>query len=372
VAGSVINKTYCPIIKGGTVVRRVGDGSTVQKKTFTTFSNQRKTAASFFLSSSTSSTSFSLPSSKEDSGLPTAHTTHSNSTETSSQNISVSETKMLPGTIISWKPTGKSMTRNSISKSGQSLKRSNQQQLELASSASSSAVPHGNTTRLADKGNSAKDASYDLPSQWPSLARLISLDLGMEESNVLRHLSNDIVFLYVQDAGNRTQASVRDGNRQTTKTSTTNQPQPRKVARIVGVVTATIISKAYRMVVLSEKADATGTFSRPGSVSISTSDRSRKAEQAHLGISLMWTHRSARNKGVATQLIDSARQNAIFGMTVARSYLAFSSPTQTGFAFADRYIAGGSSSKTGDGHSQQLQNRGILVYEPCEANGNDA
>jgi N-acetyltransferase len=56
-----------------------------------------------------------------------------------------------------------------------------------------------------------------------------------------------------------------------------------------------------------------------------------------LGVRAMWVHSTARRRGVATILLDVARQVACFGATVPRAACAFTSPTAAGRAFATRY-----------------------------------
>jgi hypothetical protein len=81
-----------------------------------------------------------------------------------------------------------------------------------------------------------------------------------------------------------------------------------------------------------------------------------------LGVAILWTHSKMRHQGmqkcaignvliprisyflslflslgIATQLIDAAREHAVFGMVVPKSKIAFSSPTEAGFNFAKNY-----------------------------------
>eukprot|EP00049_Salpingoeca_infusionum_P013307 m.248172 g.248172 ORF g.248172 m.248172 type:complete len:235 (+) comp15409_c0_seq2:225-929(+) len=58
---------------------------------------------------------------------------------------------------------------------------------------------------------------------------------------------------------------------------------------------------------------------------------------ARLGIRLVWVHPSMRRKGVATQLLDTARQRAIYGCSIPKMMLAFSSPTLDGARLARQY-----------------------------------
>jgi hypothetical protein len=71
------------------------------------------------------------------------------------------------------------------------------------------------------------------------------------------------------------------------------------------------------------------------------------ANESLLGIALIWVRRSERRRGVATSLLDAARQAS----GVSRDHVAFSQPTELGFSFAAAYEASG------------VKND-ILVYEP--------
>ena len=150
----------------------------------------------------------------------------------------------------------------------------------------------------------------DHPSQWPLLARMIAKDLGTDEATTLNHMTNVMVFLYI---------GKKISNAKTNK-YTTNSAKPVTRYRILGVATIQILGEvhAYRMISLYE--------------------RSRKpVTDAKLGVGLLWTHPIARNRGIATKLLHSARKHAIFGIQVAQDDVAFSNPTQAGYNFALRY-----------------------------------
>jgi hypothetical protein len=191
--------------------------------------------------------------------------------------------------------------------------------------------------------NTTPRTKTNLPSQWPLLARMIARDLGMEESVALRHLSEQIIFLYIGRPTNSRQAttSCTDNNntirssfdknsigiigRTTSSTTTTmasicrtpHSSSSLPPSRILGVVTVQGISHAYRMPTLH--------------------DRSLVPERAILGVGLLWTHSSARRCGIASRLVTAAREYAIFGMRVPVHRIAFSSPTQSGYAFTWKY-----------------------------------
>lgn len=166
--------------------------------------------------------------------------------------------------------------------------------------------------------NSNSD-NKDCPSQWPLLAQMISKDLGTDEETTLNHLNNEIVFLYIG----------KNVGHEQKKSRCTTVPNAANRYRILGVATVQLLGQvhAYRMISLHERSLIPVT-------------------EAKLGIGLLWTHPVARKRGIATKLVHAARENAVFGMRVARQDVAFSNPTQAGYNFALRYIHG--DTKTSD------------------------
>ncbi|KAG5191543.1 ESCO1/2 acetyl-transferase-domain-containing protein [Tribonema minus] len=72
---------------------------------------------------------------------------------------------------------------------------------------------------------------------------------------------------------------------------------------------------------------------------------------AMVGVHQMWTHRAHRKKGVMTRLLDTVRERMMFPLRVDRSAVAFSQPTQDGYAFACAYVAGDSGGGSSGGGS---------------------
>ena len=101
--------------------------------------------------------------------------------------------------------------------------------------------------------------------------------------------------------------------------------------RVVGVITVETISQAYRMRNLYEREDT--------------------PIKAMLGVAVLWTHPKVRHQGIATKLVTAARTHLVFGMVVPKSKIAFSSPTEAGWAFGTQYC------------STQQQKTMPLVYE---------
>ena len=57
-----------------------------------------------------------------------------------------------------------------------------------------------------------------------------------------------------------------------------------------------------------------------------------------MGIRHVWVSKNARRSGVATALVDAARQRFSCGSLVKKSDIAFSQPTNDGLRFAFGYV----------------------------------
>lgn len=169
--------------------------------------------------------------------------------------------------------------------------------------------------KLKEQQEEADVSSIDIinnnrPSQWPLLARMISRDLGTHEETTLDHLTNETVFLYT---GKKFEHKKRKHNG-------ANITDAASIFRILGVATVQVLGQvnAYRMISLYERS-------------------LKPVTEAKLGIGILWTHPIARHRGIATTLVHTAREHAIFGMRVTRQDVAFSNPTQAGYNFALSY-----------------------------------
>ena len=104
----------------------------------------------------------------------------------------------------------------------------------------------------------------------------------------------------------------------------------------VGFCLAEKISVAYRVSDPQTKKHGIGSSGpAPKSSSISHSTAS---DVALLGISRIWTSRANRKCGVATNLLECARNNFFYGMEVPKELMAFSQPTESGGRLATRYF----------------------------------
>jgi N-acetyltransferase len=57
-----------------------------------------------------------------------------------------------------------------------------------------------------------------------------------------------------------------------------------------------------------------------------------------MGISRIWVSKQFRKKGLARTLLDCARGNFMYGLTVEKRQTAFSQPTESGGKLARRYF----------------------------------
>lgn len=61
---------------------------------------------------------------------------------------------------------------------------------------------------------------------------------------------------------------------------------------------------------------------------------SETPRSAILGISRVWVCADRRRRGIATRLLDCARENFVYGMKIEKDDVAFSQPTESGGALA--------------------------------------
>jgi hypothetical protein len=65
---------------------------------------------------------------------------------------------------------------------------------------------------------------------------------------------------------------------------------------------------------------------------------SRSPEPAMLGISRIWTSKVERKKGIATTLLDTAREDFLYGIKIEKDAMAFSQPTASGGELARKWF----------------------------------
>lgn len=119
-------------------------------------------------------------------------------------------------------------------------------------------------------------------------------------------------------------------NADTTKLFTTYLCTVRK--RVVGMVLVEEITEAYRLL-------RSPSSSSPSMLQFGLT-RSAQPTKAVLGIYQLWVHHQHRHRGIASLLVDVARKQMVFGYApVPVHQVAFSSPTESGLAFAQYYYS---------------------------------
>jgi N-acetyltransferase len=102
--------------------------------------------------------------------------------------------------------------------------------------------------------------------------------------------------------------------------------------RCVGLCLAERITSAYEVLEgdpTTKAANSQLTSSTSSSIAVAT-----KQEPSSLGISRIWTSNLWRRQGVASALLECARQNTIYGVSLPKASVAFSQPTASGGCLA--------------------------------------
>jgi len=111
-----------------------------------------------------------------------------------------------------------------------------------------------------------------------------------------------------------------------------------KGQKCVGACLAERIRMAYAVLDQDDAAKHAGRVPTPvgefqDSISIGTEEK-----PAILGISRIWTSNLHRKAGIATRLLDSARVDFLYGMTIEKEQIAFSQPTGSGGELARKWF----------------------------------
>ncbi|KAF2702646.1 hypothetical protein K504DRAFT_508761 [Pleomassaria siparia CBS 279.74] len=110
--------------------------------------------------------------------------------------------------------------------------------------------------------------------------------------------------------------------------------------KCVGACLAERIQEAYSVVDQEDTSDHTGQQAVAAEESHYSSSISigRDPEPAILGISRIWTSNLHRKAGIATRLLESARSDFLYGMTIEKAMMAFSQPTESGGELARKWF----------------------------------
>jgi hypothetical protein len=106
--------------------------------------------------------------------------------------------------------------------------------------------------------------------------------------------------------------------------------------KCVGACLAERIQEAYTVLDQGDTSEQTKTpsaESQSSSISIS-----KAANPALLGISRIWTSKQSRRRGLARRLLDSARSDFLYGLTINKEMVAFSQPTESGGNLARKWF----------------------------------
>lgn len=106
---------------------------------------------------------------------------------------------------------------------------------------------------------------------------------------------------------------------------------------ILGCCVAQAITCARRLSSWAAKSDGELNAGN-GSAKADENGNTDASEKCKLGISRIWVSRDARRKGVASRLVDAARDNFYYGAFVSKDECAMSDPTCDGRAFGTRYF----------------------------------
>jgi N-acetyltransferase len=130
--------------------------------------------------------------------------------------------------------------------------------------------------------------------------------------------------------------------------------------RVVGMVLAEEITAGYRLLPHSNSENASSSLHFGVT-------RSACPSKAVLGIYQLWVHHKHRNRGIASVLVDVARKNMFFGYSsIPVQLVAFSSPTESGLAFAQQYYArNNQSQQCQSSHNGMTEGYDVLVYDCC-------
>jgi hypothetical protein len=106
--------------------------------------------------------------------------------------------------------------------------------------------------------------------------------------------------------------------------------------KCVGACLAERIQEAYTVLDQGDTSEQTTTpsaESQSSSISIG-----KAANPALLGISRIWTSKQSRRRGLARRLLDSARSDFLYGLTINKEMVAFSQPTESGGNLARKWF----------------------------------
>tara|TARA_R110002003_G_scaffold1389_1_gene22932 strand:- start:6740 stop:7480 length:741 start_codon:yes stop_codon:yes gene_type:complete len=184
------------------------------------------------------------------------------------------------------------------------------------------------------------------------IGRKDALALRHRTSDVLKVVNTELAAVPISDEELWSQTSASQADSMGMRTSNTGShtkapsgsPQVDRFKtylyirgqKCIGVCLAERIWEACTVLVQDCQEEKTHQL-QPGSKSSSISI-SEATTPALLGISRIWTSNQHRKQGIATQLLDCARCDFLYGLTVEKDQVAFSQPTESGGNLARRWF----------------------------------
>lgn len=218
---------------------------------------------------------------------------------------------------------------------------------EESSSSSSSSLILSVTIRT---GTNSKQKCRSYHDTLESVYRLVAQDLGMDTSSstMTESLAGYTVWLYLRKQrvvgfvatkpiSQAFELVLEDSTTSTTATTTSSLHDEAETT----TSTAHAKNKDDNDVINATSTTTSSALDHHSAALLPTTANRRIPHKAMLGVAILWTHEHFRGQGIATQLVDTARQQAFFGMVVPTRHIAFSSPTQAGWTFAQNYCGGG-------------------------------
>lgn len=177
-----------------------------------------------------------------------------------------------------------------------------------------------------------------------AVLHVVNQELGaadLEDDILWAEHKSDAAVSNPQEADNSTAKSQRKGKSKSVTAPERKHDHFKTFLHLVGdrcvaFCMAEKIIRAYPVVPENAQIDDDG-FNVPVVKSSSVS-YSTKSDLALLGIYRIWTSKSYRSKGLAVNLLETARTNFFYGVQATKDLVAFSQPTASGKELAERYF----------------------------------
>lgn len=176
------------------------------------------------------------------------------------------------------------------------------------------------------------------------VSRRDALALRKKASDVLKVVNTELAAVPIEDENLWGQTTLEPSD---SKADTSAKCDRFKVylhiqgQKCVGACLAERITEAYTVLAQDTTPEQDKASEQPqplleshsSSISVSTT-----ADAVLLGISRIWVSNQFRKQGLARRLLDAARGDFMYGLTVQKRLTAFSQPTESGGKLARRYF----------------------------------